>query len=66
MEKLINDITQYAASVSKTPEQVLRDAIGASWKQWDSWVSGKSSPTVKSADRLYAHMAQNPALKDAS
>jgi hypothetical protein len=43
-----------------TPQRVLRAAIGASWGQWDGWKAGKSSPTLRVADRLRRWMADNP------
>ncbi|MCW2305033.1 hypothetical protein M2324_003448 [Rhodovulum sulfidophilum] len=61
MEQLIVDIEAYAAAVQKTPQKILRDAIGASWGQWASWKSGKASPTLRVVDRLRAFMAANPA-----
>jgi len=40
---------------------VLRDAIGAGWKEWGSWKSGASSPTMARVDRLHEFMRANPA-----
>ena len=61
MEQLIRDIEAYAASVNRTPQAVLRDAIGAGWKGWGSWKSGSSSPTMARVDRLRNFMDANPA-----
>lgn len=61
MEKLIRDIETYAQTVGLKPQTVLRAAVGAGWGAWDAWRTGKSSPTVVVADRIYAYMAANPA-----
>ena len=61
MHKLIEAIEYYAQEIDRTPEWVLRAAIGASWRQWEAWKEGKSSPTVRNADRIYEYMAANPA-----
>ena len=63
MEQLISDVEAYAASVERTPQAVLRIALGAGGTEWSSWKSGKSSPTVARADRLRAYMAKNPPKK---
>ncbi|SDJ36804.1 hypothetical protein [Salipiger marinus] len=60
MEQLIADVEAYAASVNRTPQAVLRDAIGAGWKEWGSWKSGISSPTMARVDRLRDFMVANP------
>jgi hypothetical protein len=60
MEKLIADITAYAAATGVKPQTVLRAALGSGWSVWDAWVAGTSSPTLASVDRLRAYMAANP------
>ena len=60
MEQLIADVETYAARAGVPPQKVLRDAIEAGWGQWDRWKSGRSSPTMRVADRLRAWMAANP------
>ncbi|RAP39402.1 hypothetical protein BYZ73_20720 [Rhodovulum viride] len=60
MEQFIAEIEAYAAACSKTPQKVLRDAVGANWGQWDSWKRGASSPTMKVVDRLREFMTANP------
>lgn len=60
MEQLIIEVEAYASAAGKTPALVLRDALGASWGQWDAWVQGKSSPTMRNVDRLRTYMAANP------
>ncbi|APZ53720.1 hypothetical protein [Salipiger abyssi] len=67
MEQLIADVEAYAASVERKPQAVLRDAIGAGWKEWESWKAGASSPTMARVDRLRAFISNNPpANKDAA
>lgn len=60
MEKLISDITTYAAAVGRKPQTVIRAATGHGWGVWDAWCAGRSSPTVAMADRIYAYMQANP------
>lgn len=59
MEKLISDIEGYCAERGISPQRFLRAVINAKWGQWQDWKNGKSSPTMKVADRLRAHMAEN-------
>ncbi|EPX82077.1 hypothetical protein [Salipiger mucosus] len=66
MEQLIAEIAAYARSVNKTPQAVLRAAIGAGWREWDSWKAGTSSPTMARVDRLRDYMAENPPQEDAA
>ena len=60
MDELIAEVEAYAASVERTPQAVLRDAIGAGWREWGSWKGGNSSPTMSRVDRLRVYMAENP------
>ncbi|ULB10715.1 hypothetical protein ORIO_12455 [Cereibacter azotoformans] len=57
MEQLISDIEAHCAVRGISPQKLLREAINAKWGQWQDWKDGKSSPTMKVADRLRAHMA---------
>jgi hypothetical protein len=61
MEQFITEIESYCAAKGIAPQKLLRDVLKSSWRIWDEWKSGKSSPTLASADRVRAHMAQNPA-----
>ncbi|RBO51962.1 hypothetical protein DSD19_17725 [Rhodovulum sp. BSW8] len=61
MEEFLAEIEAYAAACSKTPQKVLRDAIGAGWGQWGSWKSRESSPTMLTADKLRDYMRDHPA-----
>lgn len=66
MEQLIAEIEAYARNVNRTPQAILRAAIGAGWKEWGSWKAGKSSPTMARVDRLRDYMAENPPREDAA
>lgn len=61
MEQLIAEIEAAAAARGMNPRALLKKSIGASWSTWDSWLAGKSSPTMASVDRIRAWIADNPA-----
>lgn len=60
MEQFIREIEAYAQAAQRKPQAVLRAAVGASWKSWDSWLSRRSSPTMAVADRIRDYMRANP------
>lgn len=60
MEQFTCEIQQYSEAIGKTPQAVLRAALNASGRTWETWVSGKASPTLITADRLRKYMADNP------
>ena len=60
MEHFLAELSAYADAVGRTPQHVLRQAIGASWGQWASWNDGKSSPTLHTVDKIRKHMLENP------
>lgn len=66
MEQLISEIEVYARAVERTPQAVLRAAIGAGWSEWESWRAGRSSPTMARVDRLRAYIAENPPKREAA
>lgn len=66
MEKLIAEIESYTSELGITPQKFLRDVLNAPWGQWDGWKVGKSSPTMRNADRLREYMAENPPPAPAS
>lgn len=66
MEKLLLDVENYARTVGRKPQSVLRAAIGTGWGVWNTWCARTSSPTMVVADRLYAYMNANPATSDAT
>lgn len=61
MEQLIDEIEAYAVAAGIKPQRLLREALGASWRQWDDWKAGNASPTLRVVDRLRSFMAENPA-----
>lgn len=61
MEQLILEIEAYVAARDITPQRFLRDVINAPWGQWQRWKDGLSSPTMRIADKIRAHMVANPA-----
>ena len=63
MEQLIAEISTYAEAIGRTPQYVLRQAIGANWRQWASWNEGNSSPTLHTVDKIRKHIALNPPPK---
>lgn len=66
MEQLISEVEAYARAIGQKPQRVLRDALDAGWREWDSWKGGRSSPTMARADRLRTYMAENPPEEDAA
>ncbi|WP_421907097.1 hypothetical protein [Mameliella sp.] len=64
MEQLISEIEAYARAVERTPQAVLRTAIDAGGREWESWKSGRSSPTLARVDRLRAYMSSHPPKAD--
>lgn len=58
MEQLILEIEAHVAARGITPQRFLRDVINAPWGQWRRWKDGLSSPTMRIADKIRAHMAE--------
>ncbi|MBU3035480.1 hypothetical protein [Tritonibacter mobilis] len=65
MEQFLEEITVYAAAVGRSPQHILRQAIGANWRQWKAWKAGQSSPTLHTVDKIRRYMSDNPAPADA-
>lgn len=65
MEQFLEEITAYAAAVGRSPQHILRQAIGANWHQWKAWQAGQSSPTLHTVDKIRKYMADNPAPVEA-
>lgn len=61
MEQFLDDIKTYADAVGRSPQHILRQAVGASWLQWAAWAGGQSSPTLHTVDKIRKYMANNPA-----
>lgn len=66
MEQFITEIESYCSAKGLTPQKLLRDVLKSSWRIWDEWKAGKSSPTLMSVDRVRAHMAAHPAPAEAA
>jgi len=63
MEQLISEIEREASALGMTPQSLLRKALGASWSTWSDWVSGKSSPTLATVDKLRAWIASSRSVE---
>ena len=60
MDNFLTEIESYVARSGGSPQRVLRLSIGAGWGTWEAWRTGASSPTMITADRVRAWMAENP------
>jgi len=60
MEKLINEIEEYATAFNVLPNTVLKRAANLSGRTWKLWKSGKSTPTFKTAERIRQYINDNP------
>ncbi|MDE4302869.1 hypothetical protein PXK30_05215 [Phaeobacter gallaeciensis] len=60
MEQFLEEIAAYSAAVERSPQHILRQAIGANWRQWKAWQAGQSSPTLHTVDKIRQYMADNP------
>ncbi len=60
MEQFLEEIAAYAEAVGRSPQHVLRQAIGANWNQWQAWKDGQSSPTLHTVDKIRRYMSANP------
>ncbi|AEM40553.1 hypothetical protein KvSKV_05765 [Ketogulonicigenium vulgare] len=60
MEQFVTEVEAYAKAVGRPPQSILKSAVRASWRVWQAWLDGKSSPTMAVADRVRAYMAANP------
>lgn len=64
MEKLISAIEAHSAATGLKPQKILRDAIGASWGQWDRWKAGEQFPRMDTVDKLMRWMEAHPPKQD--
>ncbi|MBY6135056.1 hypothetical protein KUV61_04400 [Nocardioides marinus] len=60
MEQFLEEMAAYAEAVGRSPQHVLRQAIGANWSQWQAWKEGQSSPTLHTVDKIRRYIAANP------
>jgi transcriptional regulator with XRE-family HTH domain len=61
MEQFLSDIRAYARAHGVLPTTIVQRIGVGSGSTWARWESGKSSPTLKTVDRIRQYMAQNPA-----
>lgn len=68
MEQFLSDLRTYADTFGVQPTTIIQRAGCGSGGTWAKWATGRSSPTMLTADRLRKYMADNPApkLKEAS
>lgn len=60
MEKLIAEIQTYATARGIKPATVLQLAAGLSGTTWEKWVSGQSSCSLRTAERVRDYVLANP------
>ncbi|OIQ42797.1 MAG: hypothetical protein BM560_01030 [Roseobacter sp. MedPE-SWde] len=60
MEQFLEEMRAYAEAVGRSPQHILRQALGASWSQWKAWEEGQASPTLNTVDKIRQYMADNP------
>lgn len=63
MEQFITEIKQFADRHGISPAIVIRRSVDATRAQWESWEAGRSSPTLRVADKIRAWMAKQDAAK---
>lgn len=60
MEKLIEEIENYARLTNVKPNTVVAKAINQTYSRFDAWKSGDGSCSLTNADRIRRYMAENP------
>lgn len=60
MDEFLDDISAYARSRGLAPSTVIQLAVNGSGRRWSLWVSGASSPTVRTMDSIRRYMRLNP------
>lgn len=60
MDEFLDDISTYARSRGLAPSTVIQRAVNGSGRRWSLWVSGASSPTVRTVDLIRKYMRENP------
>jgi len=63
MEQFLSDIRAYAERVGLKPSTVIQKAKAGNGATWERWEEGKSSPTLKTVERVRRYMAANPPPK---
>lgn len=57
----MQEIQDYAEAHGIKPATVLQKAAGLSGRTWEQWVSGKSSPTVRTVEKVRFFIQQEGA-----
>lgn len=60
MEQFLEEVIAYAQAANRSPQHILRQAVGANWNLWSAWVGGRSSPTLHTVDRIRLYIRENP------
>lgn len=60
MEQFLKEVIEYAHATKRSPQHILRQAVGANWNLWSAWVGGSSSPTLHTVDRIRLYIRENP------
>lgn len=61
MEQFMHQVRTYASALNIHPSTVIQRAARVGGNSWPKWESGKSSPTLKTADKILKYIADNPA-----
>ena len=56
----MQDIRAYAQSIGLSPGTIIQRSGCGNGGAWGKWERGDSSPTMVTADKLRAYMADNP------
>jgi DNA-binding transcriptional regulator YiaG len=64
MEQFMQQVRAYADALNIHPSTVIQRAANGGGNSWPKWESGKSSPTLKTADKILKYIAENPVLAD--
>ncbi len=57
MEQLISEIEAFAARRGIAPQTVVRYAVGQKPDDWRRWKSGKSSCSLRTAEKIREYIA---------
>jgi len=60
MDEFLTEVATYAEKVGLAPGTVVQNATNASGAIWRIWQRREAYPTVKTMDRVRAHMVRNP------
>lgn len=60
MEQFITEVRTYATLVGVMPTTVIQRAGVGGGGTWRLWEDGRSSPTLRTVERVRAYMAENP------